>query len=973
VTSAFAYDGLLKISWLYYPRGARITVKLRTLEPPSNQLSARERLRLLLRSEAIIRSSRDQPIFDRTGKPMRWIFYSWAVNLSYEGASLAAECFLDALKKFESVQLASVGLTALPLVSSVVAHGCGRYYGLCVRPEHESWGTRRQVEGAGDRSKSVVVVDDSLCSGNSLRRAIIALEEDGYRVEGAVCLVNFPWKGGTEWATALGYRVETILDIWQDLHIAEYQSVSEYTLDASRIDPVRRVPDGLSPADAARWVSVHFLKCGVIPRPPGKFDGDYDARGGVMVSFRDRTSNYRVARNGFYRFTSENGNLCSDVVLATARTLLASGEAIARYGLDRLKLGVTLFSENVPIVPRQLDFSRFGILLQSKVQPGKHGGALPNTQFFVSELQQLHHARFTNAHLFPFEPFTIFRHAVNKSVESGCTWPWFGVSVAEIAEPDSIGELLVARAREILRSAEAGTRSSAKKLPTDLFSKTPDAIAVSLYHRGLIGCWISSGRDLDAMLSEAAIGALHDERHRPEPGVRLTERAVVVSVLHIAEVLGSMSCERAAFKLRLGKDSLSVWKDQKRSILLSHTACHYDWNKKEMAERTLAEAGISNGPAQWSTYKTQSWLGHQGRVLRLEFGYPQRSGSEVEVCSRATVRLLSDYIVDKIRPAVLPEYCYFPVTGRRVVRESASRVILALESLWSAGVFLDDQRLCERARAGLHHCCEHITTDHGLPRLDLPGIRCGPGADVLLVNAVYRSGKQSLINMPGVQHLKQRVHGFFHGDGAITCKRPGIRLNSDHDLFPGFVLRMAASVADIEGAASLPRTLPEHLHWYQRRFRLLHAWGMVWWQIQGWAPIHGLICDERMASFVYELADWALLHQLDKNGAFLVDYYPDGPGFHTACVLEGIGEAWNLARRSGDDERARNYAQSWKRGIAFINRLIIREEETFAMSEPARALGGVRESLTSSRVRIDYVAHALLALLKGCGQIAASV
>lgn len=267
------------------------------------------------------------------------------------GASLAAECILDALKKFDSVQLASVGMTALPLVSSVVARGCGRYYGLCVRPERESWGTRRQVEGAGDRSKPVVVVEDSLCSGNSLRRAITALEEDGYRVEGAVCLVNFPWKGGTEWATALGYRIETILDIWKDLHSAEYQSASEYTLDASRIDPVYRVPDGFSPADAARWVSAHFLKCGLIPRHLKKFDGDYDARGGVMVSFRDRISDYRVARNWFY-LISENRDLCRDVVLATAKTLLDSGEAIARYGLDRLKLGVTLFSENVPIIPR---------------------------------------------------------------------------------------------------------------------------------------------------------------------------------------------------------------------------------------------------------------------------------------------------------------------------------------------------------------------------------------------------------------------------------------------------------------------------------------------------------------------------------------------------------------------------------------------------------------------------------------------
>lgn len=941
------------------------------MEGDHSKLSSRERLRRLLRSRAIIHSSHNQAIVDHNGRPMPWIFYNWGISLSYEGSSLAADCLIDALSQFESVQVASIGMTGVPLVSSIVSRGSGRYSALCVRTEREKWGTRRQVEGVGDKNKPVVVVDDCICAGSSLRAAFAALEDEGYTVEGAIALVHFPWKGGTEWASALGYRVKTLFDVWEDLEMSHNLRSHSIAGISSVFDPAHKVPEGLSPADAARWVSAHLLKCGLIPTPPEKFDDDYEAHGGVMVSFRDRLSDFRVARNGFYHVNSEEAHLCRDVVLATARTLLSSKGAIAKYGLDRLKLGVTLFGEQDPIYPRQLDFSRFGILIQSRVQPRKFGGALPNTQFFVSEIEQFRHARFTNAHLQPFEPFTLFRHTVQKSIESGCSWPSFGVSAASDKDGDlnDVGELLIARVREVLASAHAGNQVSEGNLPAGLFSEPVDAIAVSLYCRGMIGCSISWRSDLDIMIREATAGAWNDDRWSGKADLRPADISIVVSVLRVAEVLGTVKSEYAAYKMRLGKDSLAVWKNQKSSIMLSYSPCHHDWSKKDMAQQALQEAEISDGRGQWATYFTQSWLGHSGPVRTLESGYPRRPESTIDFSYRATGRLLAYYILDKIGSAVLPEYCYFPISDRTVIAQSATRVILALESLLHAGSILNDQTLRQAALSGLHYCCENIRDYQGIPRLELPEMICGPSSEVFLINAVYRSRDRNMINRPSAQQLAQRLRNFFHPDGAITWQRQGARLRSDHDLFPGFLLRMAASVAEVEGTDTLPSTLHNHLSWYQRRFSLLHSWGMVWWQIQGWAAIYRLTGVEAMSSFVYDLADWALLHQLDKTGAFLVDYHPDGPGFHTACVLEGIGDAWALARRAGDSERSRNYRKAWERGISFVDRLIIRDEDTFTMPKPNRALGGVRESLTSSRIRIDYVAHALLALLRGVAQL----
>jgi hypothetical protein len=133
------------------------------------------------------------------------------------------------------------------------------------------------------------------------------------------------------------------------------------------------------------------------------------------------------------------------------------------------------------------------------------------------------------------------------------------------------------------------------------------------------------------------------------------------SKLPLAEVLGSVSIERAAFKVRLGKDSLAVSKDKKSSMLLSYIPCHNSWSKKEMAEGLLRKAGISEPPFHWTTYSTRSWLSRSGKVSVLESGYPSRGSLEEAFPYQTTARLLADYIVDKIGSSGLPDYCYYPV------------------------------------------------------------------------------------------------------------------------------------------------------------------------------------------------------------------------------------------------------------------------------------------------------------------------
>lgn len=942
-------------------------------------VTSRSRLLELLRSAAILRSTQHQRIYDYAGKPMRWIYYHWGVSLSHEGASLASLCVLEVLSQFESVQVASIGMTGVPLVATIVALGSGRYSGLCVRTEREKHGTRRLVEGIGDKTRPVVVVDDCICSGKSFKAACLALESEGYRVEGGVALVNFPGRGGVEWARALGYKFEVLFDVWSDLgmNLDEIDSTAEALPDGSSRD--RKVPEGLTPADVARCVAAHILENNSIPTPPQSINFAGSASGGLMVSFRDRKSDCRIARDGFYRIEpTQDSSLGEDIVLATAKTLRSSHGAIAKYGLDRLKVAVTLFGEQTPIHPKDLDFARFGILVRSNVFPRKLGGALPNTQFFVSEIEQLRHARFTNASLDETEPFSLYRHSVVKSVESSCVWPAYGVpeAVVDRAQSDRFGASLIARTRQILRETQESSRIG--KCQDQVFPGSEDVpaiaspmpiygLAVSLYHKGMIGCWATCRGNLEQMLRAATTGAWGDDRYTlRKQDLDLEKIDVVVSIFCGIERLVSAKVDQAAIRLRLGKDSLFAWKGRQSGTILSYIPCQYDWSRKQMAEFTLNKAGINDNLADWTFYATRSWLGRQERVVELEAGFPTFESRRQTPNQEQIVRLLADHIVNQSDDCGIPAYCYYPMTDQKTTYGSAVRQILAIESLLDAHQVLCDDKFREVACRGLESFCASLGEVGGKVTLGPDQGQTGASADVALINAVFRSGETRLIEMPKVQAVKRRLAEMFHGDGAITWERQGNRLRSDQDLFPGSALRMVANLAAIEGIGQLPESLPAQLEWYRRRFRIQPRWGMVWWQIQGWAAIQRLKPDPKVADFIFELADWALDNQLEINGAFLVDYNADGPSFHTACVMEGLADAWDLAHSAKDQVRSERYALSWRRALDFIRRLILVEESTFAMKCPDRCLGGVRATLTSSALRIDYTAHTLSAIAKGC-------
>jgi AMMECR1 domain-containing protein/orotate phosphoribosyltransferase len=932
----------------------------------SSESDARAALLALLRRKGLLQARPGEPVVDRSGRSAPWMFYSWNLSLTTEGSALAARCLLDRLKGFHATQLATYGTTGIPLLTSCILLGEGKYTGICVRETPKGNANGRQIEGPADRSRPVVIIDDSLSSGTSLLKGIRVLEGHGFQVEGTICLVHFPDRGGRERGEALGYRVETLFDIWEDLqvrrpvHIPGFQRVGEF------VHSVAPVEDGLSPAQVARRVAEQLLREGNLPAPPRRFDAKLHAPGGVWVSFRDRRTNVRLARSGFWHFDPNDANACRDVVLATAKTVRTGGLRLEQ--LDNLKIAVTFFGRLEAIQPSGLDFSRYGIVVRSKVWPVKVGGALPNTQVFTSEREQLDLA-IRNAQVGPFEPYELYRHTLSKYVEPGEEWLPYGTADGpeNLWTVDrAIGEALTRRARQTAVAAVCGLQVPPGALDAKLIPTRVAAVAATLYNRGVIGCSVSSRENLDDAIVAAATAAARDKRFRvltPD----LTEKICpAVSVLYDPEWIGNSARDKAARKLRLGRDSLAVQQAEHRAVFLESVGPHFDWSKEKLTQRLLSKAGATDGTANWTTYRTATWLLTSDGAVPHVFGFAAPPDGPCDSPAlRGDLALLGRYVDANLLPSGLPRYAQTPVPGWKWDHGSVARAVHGLMGLVIAGRLLRRPDWRRHGEEGIRRCLDAVEIpEHATAgRLRLVGKTCEPMADCLLLTAATRAGC-------GGKHCRQmnalaaRVASMFREDGSIHPDGQPIRMDRDNDYLPNAAI-LALAVHYGNAPAGLAARMEPYRAWQLRRFRLLHRWGQAGWLPQACAAVYFATGDPVYASTAFEVADWCLDRQIEATGAFLTDLAPGGPTFHTAFIAEAIADTWALALALNERERAQRYQRSWYSTMRFARQLIIRPVDAPCLADPDRSIGGVRGSLTSSTVRIDFVSHLIVAMAKG--------
>jgi orotate phosphoribosyltransferase/AMMECR1 domain-containing protein len=914
----------------------------------------REELLQSLLEHGILRRSDAQPILSRDGSSARWMLNSLAVTLTPRGAELAGRLILERLRSFDGRQIATYGLTAVPILQSAVLQSGGRYHGLLVRKERKAHGSLKLIEGRIDPDEPTILIDDSIASGMSMNEGIRTLEAAGLRVEGCLALVRFGWDGGCSMLRERGYPVETVYDIFEDF-MSRMEDEPGPDYNPTKTFPefrwrAQQAPDGLHPAHLAREVVREYLSTGELLRPPTRLDRSaYDSSGGAWVSVRSRADIFeRHARSGFWHFPDERSwGPAEDVVRAALLTgceLPAGAEGLKL--LDESHIAVTFFSALERARLGALDNNRYGIVVVSGERPEIMGGALPAMPGIRDEWQQFRHARYNNAGLLAHEPYIIYRHGVEKFVEPGAPWQPSGAPSNDQV-PDC--GALAARAREFAMGREPAGSIEDTPLPANAKS-----MFVTVFIDGDVrGCMGADLDDSDHNLRSLTEAALADERFEHVAMDADSPIAVSVSVLYNELDMGDFSREEVPLRYRNGQQALMVEQNAREGLLLPCVATWLCLDGEDFVSEVLDKAGVTRPPYNWRRFDCATWLADEDGIARLDGAFkraaPIASLSEI-------ARLHLDYLLRNRLPDGSFYFDYYPFENTRYRGIDAARLAHAAWTL---------ARAAQPEAALSAWKCAASEDDDTL----------AIARDAFLLLALCEPG---MFSREDATALAAKLWATIDRHGRIETWRPS-PVDAEHEddedqettdpeelqnYFPGQVLLALAAAARTGAAPADERKLERAFRYYRHRFRYRRDFGQVSWMMLASAAWRRITRNREFAELVFEIGDWILEFQSEQTGAFLTDHQPDTPGYTTAVYLEGIAAGATAAAEAGDPARHARYLEAYRRGFAFLDRIIIQQRDSSVLPNADYAIGGLRENLYSSHVRIDFVQHSLAAILE---------
>lgn len=954
-----------------------------------NTLSEKKaRLLSLIVRDGVLYRTATQPVLSRDGTSGRWMLDSLCVSLSHEGLQLAAACLLELLDKFEGRQIATYGTTAISLLTACIMQSGGRYEGLLVRKERKPHGSRKLIEGRINRDEPVILLDDSVSSGISMQQCRDTLEAEGFKVEGGICLVRFDWYGGFALMQEQGYHMETLFDVDRDI-VPHLEGEPRPVLNPSKRYPqvslpwhTDAAPEGLSPTELSRTVLTEFLSSGKLLLPPETLDREYTWQGGCYISLRDRKNiHVRPARYGFWHFPGEPVySAAKDVVLASWQTGLnlphgTEGLAI----LERCGIAVTLFSRLEACQVGDLDNNRYGIVVRSNERPDKMGGALPRMPGIATAGQQFQYAYRNNAGLVSFEPHTLYRHDVIKIIEPDISWQKSGVAQSgrhpHWYESAPVARAISGRARSCIRATLTGQAVEGGALAKDLCPELDSLYLTILSGKRLLGCMGKQIVDLDRDLQILADAALHDERFANTLGAGDMDKLTVkISLLYAPLELGSYQPDEVMMPVCFAEQALMVHQGQRDALLLPDWPVTAGYDEKGYVEALLDKAGITEGPYAWRRYECSTWLDDGHGVQLLEKGFPQQSFAERDMVNRLPVLcdLWTGYIQRQQAAQGSMHFFYQPfshqVTGilDNVRAAHTAWVLLRASQQGIAGV--DDAKLgvlLTYLKGFVHwddgKCWLAETTSQVERRYDTLA-----GASLLLM-ALSTQNQLSSEDSDLAAALAEtlwnaigrhgRIESYIYPDASYPHE-------AYQDYIPGQVL-LALALACRTGLSQVDVTkLRQAQAYYWHRFQYKRRADQISWLTQAWVAWWQVECSPEWLEQANMMCEWILQFQSKQDGGFTTWQQDDGRAdYMTAVYLEAVTAVASAMQGRGKPWCYRNLAESCLKGFVFLDSLTIQERDKPVLPHLEWAVGGVRQSLVNSTVRVDFNQHALSAAL----------
>ena len=118
----------------------------------------------------------------KDGQAFGWLFDLRRVSSHSKYLETVADYFWQVYKDYWPFQLAGIAVSGVPLATAIMLFAPVPVTSVIIRQVRKNYGTCRIIEGELDHSKPVVLVDDTLGSGETFKAARAELASEGLEV-----------------------------------------------------------------------------------------------------------------------------------------------------------------------------------------------------------------------------------------------------------------------------------------------------------------------------------------------------------------------------------------------------------------------------------------------------------------------------------------------------------------------------------------------------------------------------------------------------------------------------------------------------------------------------------------------------------------------------------------------------------------------------------------------------------------------
>ena len=367
-------------------------------------------------------------------------------------------------------------------------------------------------------------------------------------------------------------------------------------------------------------------------------------------------------------------------------------------------------------------------------------------------------------------------------------------------------------------------------------------------------------------------------------------------------------------------------------------------------------------------------IGHTPHTTRIFRGNQTISQDEVTRQSvEGLVKRMSKWMTKNVSPSGKMTYKYWPSKGEYSTANSMIRQWMASVCLIRIADFYDDKNIEDLARLNMHYNFdEFYQTIETLGFIEY-NKKVKLGAVALAALAIDELSNSSEFQDYNTA-LKETVFNLWRDNGAfITFLKP-LGRNDNQNFYPGEALVYIANLYANNPNSELLNRIQTSIDYY-------HDWHLenrnpafIPWHTMAYEKIWQITKDPELANWIFEMNDWLLTIQPDTSpypdtaGRF---YDPNRPEFgvphasSTGVYLEGLIQAYKIAKALGDEKRLTSYRSSILRGIRRLMQLEFRDSiDMYYISKPERIIGGLRTTVYDNEIRVDNIQHGLMALLE---------